>query len=847
MKADVALRDGASIDVVADNGGDVAVNARNIDLLNGSNIFAGIGLDLGFAGAQAGDVEINASGIFTLSDSSFIQSSIFGGALGDGGNVSITGQSVNLLNGSGLGSAVVGQGKSGEVRVQAADTITLAGQNAEGTGSAILSLVGALDGFIGSGEGSNINLQARSLVMTDGAQIGTTNLNAIGDAGDIQINLTDSLFMQGDRTAIQAGTAGEGNGGNVVVTAGNTVDLRGGARFLTITGGTGDAGNVTITAGNSVVFDGVSTDYDFDGFNDRSGINSSVQLGGSNSRRAGAITINTDRFTISNSAGILSNIEAGAIGIGAGVTINADSMQMLNGAQIQSLLRRSEVAADGTSLAAAQGRAGNITINLTGDFIANPFVDNNPNTLGSRSEIFTSAGDGTAGDAGNIALRARNITLQNGSRIVSDTSGTGNSGSVTLQATEQILFDGTFPNPDGNDPFRSGVFSSINRNPDLAPGVPNQRIAGEVNVNANSFVLRRGGSLYANVEQGATGQGGDINITGGSVLIQDGSQIQSILRGEGQNAGARGRTGDVNVTLTGSYTAEGEENNRFSSGILTSVETGTVGDAGNITVQAGSIELRNGARLVTETQGQGNAGRVTIGATDFIRFDGFGRERSGIASSVKPANGDPVGRIAGDVVITRGNFTISNGGAILTNVEAGANGTGGNIVINANNLSMINSAFIQSLLRNAEGETAGATGATGNVDINLTGDFVARGINPLEPDSNEITTSVGRGTSGNAGNISIEARSVRLLDGSRLVTETAGQGNAGAVTITAGTILFDGANLDDPGNAPGGRTPSGISSSVFAALGAQGRRAGDIRINRGAVRVSNSATIFTNV
>jgi filamentous hemagglutinin family protein len=847
VKADVTLRDGASVDVVGDNGGDVAVNARNVNLLNGSNIFAGIGLGLGFTGAQAGDVEINASGVLTLSDASFIQSSVFGGALGDSGNVRITSQSVNLLNGSALGSAVAGQGQSGEVRVQATDAITLAGQNAEGTGSAILSLVGALDGFIGSGEGSDINLQARSLVLADGAQIGTTNLNAIGDAGDIQIDLADSLLMQGDRTAIQAGTAGEGNGGNIVVRAGNTVDLRSGARFLTITAGTGNAGNVTITAGNSVVFDGVSTDFDFDGFNERSGINSSVQPGGTNSRRAGAITINTDRFTISNSAGILSNIEANAVGVGAGITINADSMQMLNGGQIQSLLRGSELDANGVLLAPAQGSAGNININLTGDFIANPFVDNNPNFLGSRSEIFTSAGNGTVGDAGDIAVRARNITLQNGSRIVSDTSGRGNSGSVTLQATEQVLFDGIFANPDGGDPFRSGVFSSINRNPDLAPDVLDQRIAGDVNVNAGSFVLRQGGSLYANVEQGATGQGGNINITGGSVLIQDGSQIQSILRGEGQASGARGRTGDVNVTLTGGYRADGEENNQFSSAIFTSVEPGTIGNAGNITVQARTIELTNGARFVTETEGQGNAGRVTIGATDFIRFDGFGRERSGVASSVKSANGNPIGRVAGDVILTGGNFIISNGAAILTNVEAGADGIGGDIVINANNLSMLNSAFIQSLLRGADGETAGGTGATGNVDINLTGDFVARGINPLEPDSNEISTSAGRGTRGNAGNISVDARSVRFFNGSRLVTETAGQGDAGSVTITARTIGFDGANMDDPGNEPGGSTRSGISSSVFAAPGAQRRQAGAIRINRGAVRLSNGATIFSNV
>ena len=68
-RADVALTNGALVDVIAGGGGEIAIAARNLDMSAGSRLLAGIGAGLGSAQAQAGKITIQSSENITLQDS----------------------------------------------------------------------------------------------------------------------------------------------------------------------------------------------------------------------------------------------------------------------------------------------------------------------------------------------------------------------------------------------------------------------------------------------------------------------------------------------------------------------------------------------------------------------------------------------------------------------------------------------------------------------------------------------------------------------------------------------------------------------------------------------------------
>ena len=103
-------------------------------------------------------------------------------------------------------------------------------------------------------------------------------------------------------------------------------------------------------------------------------------------------------------------------------------------------------------------------------------------------------------------------------------------------------------------------------------------------------------------------------------------------------------TADGTTSTTVSFDGEDQDGN--PSGAFSSVQPGAEGDAGGVTIITGSLDLTNEAELSTSTFGQGNAGTVTIDATDRVSFDN-GSAFSGVDSE---AVGD-----AGGVIITTDN------------------------------------------------------------------------------------------------------------------------------------------------------------------------------------------------
>ena len=303
---------------------------------------------------------------------------------------------------------------------------------------------------------------------------------------------------------------------------------------------------------------------------------------------------------------------------------------------------------------------------------------------------------GTVGNGGNITINSGSFSLRDGAQLTASTRGQGNAGNVTVWALDAV---------------------------DLANG-----------------------DILSTVDAGGVGKGGNIDINAATLSLIDTAQLLT-RTGSASNTqpAGRGDAGNVNLNVTGAIDIAGRRGTS-PSGIFSRVETGTVGNGGNITIDSGSFSLRDRAELTAATRGQGNAGNVTVRALDSVDLAG---EQTNISS------------------------TVSSGGV----------GNGGNIDIKAATLSLTDGAQLLTRTRSASNTQPAGQGNAGNVNLNITGAIDIAGKRDTNPSG--IFSRVETGTVGNAGNITIDSGSFSLRDGAQLSALTSGQGNAGTIIVNA--------------------------------------------------------------
>jgi len=687
-RASVSLTNQAGVFVNGAGGGNIAITARNLEILEGSFLSGGIGQGLGAPETVAGDITLNATGeIKVAGTGSVVANLVRLGSQGNGGNITIDSGSFSLRDGAQLSASTFGQGNAGNVTVRALDAVSLAD-------AYIFSTVEAG----GVGKGGNIDIHAATLSLIDGAQLVTLTRGASntqpagqGNAGNVNVNVTGAVDIAGQKNGslslissrVETGTVG--NGGNITIDSGS-FSLRDGAGLTASTSGRGNAGNVTVRALDA------------------------VDLADGN---------------------IFSTVEAGGVGKGGNIDIHAATLSLIDGAQLATITRRAS-----DTQPAGRGDAGNVNVNVTGA------VDIAGQKNGSLSLINSSVETGTVGNGGNITIDSGSFSLRDGAVLSVSTRGQGNAGNVTVRAKDSVSLAG------------------------------------------NAYIL-------STVEAGGVGKGGNIDINAATLSLTDGAQLLTSIRGASDTQPARrGDAGDVNVNVTGAVDIAGEKNG-FVSAILSSVETGTVGNGGNINIDSGSFSLQDGAQLQASTFGQGNAGNVTVRVLDAV--------------------------------------ALARNAAILSTVEAGGVGKGGNIDINAATLSLTDGAQLVTITRGASDTQPAGRGDAGNVNVNVTGAVDIAG------EKNGFVSAIGSevqtGTVGNGGNITIDSGSFSLQDGAFLTAETFGQGNAGTIKVNAAdffTIFGKSANFN---------------SSLFVNSQSTTGTAGDIIVTSPRVSLDNSGTL----
>ena len=806
-RANINLSNAADVDVTSTGGGSITINTRNLNLESGvfgaSQIRAGITADSITAEAQAGHIIINATDNVTIDDS-FIGNQVASEAVGNSGNVTIATGSLILTNGGRIVARTLGEGNAGSVSINARDTVTIDGENPLGFTSIITSQASL--GSIGSA--GDITITTDTLSVTNGGSIVASTF-AEGNAGLVDINAKDTVIFNGEsRGKVPSGVGTQvtqgaiGNAGGVNITTGS-LQVRNGAQISASTFGEGNAGLVKINATDTVIFDGEST----------RGIPS------------GAVSI----------------VESGAVGNSGGVNISADSLQVINGAQIN-------------SNTFGEGNAGLITIDASNNVNFSGIGNFNFSGLGSQ------VAPGATGNSQGIKITTNSLGLTDGGQVNANTFGGGSAGLITIDASDNITLDGKNINS-----IFSGIFSQV------APIATGN--AGGVNITTGSLIVTNGGAIDAStfgegnaglikikandnvvfdgedqegfasgvisqVNPGALGDAGGVNITTDSLQVTKGGRINTSTFGEG-NAGS------ITINAADTIIFDGETKRQVSSAVTSQVNSGAVGDAGDVNITTGSLQVTNGAQISTSTFANGNAGSVTINATNTVIFDGESTRRvsSAATSGVGPrAVGDAGGvnittdslQVTNEAQINTSTFGVGNAGSVNINaidtvdfdsssafssVESGAVGNAGGVTIITNSLTLTN--------RSEVGTNTAGQGNAGSIIINALDKVVIDG----DSFSSAVVSDVLPGGLGDAGGVDITTGFLNLTNGGLVSASTAGEGNAGNVTVNAKeSIVITGVT---------NFFRSGLSANALVSSG----NGGDINVFTNQLTINDGGTI----
>jgi filamentous hemagglutinin family protein len=412
-RASVSLTNQAGIYVTGAGGGSIAVNARNLEILGGSLLTAGIGQGLGTPETVAGDITLNATESIKVASGSRVGNLVRLGSVGNGGNITIDSGSFSLQDGAVLQASTFGQGNAGNVTVRAQDAVSLAGVG-------IFSTVESR----GVGKGGNIDINATTLSLTDGAQLLTLTREASatapagqGDAGNVNINITGAVDISGEKNNLPSGirsqvnTGTVGNGGNITIDSGS-LSLRNGARLIASTEGQGNAGTIIVNAADFFTISGKSSNFNSGLF-----VNSQSSTG-----TAGDIIVTSPRVTLDNSGTI--NSES-ASGNGGDINLQTDLLLLRRGAQISTTAGTAE----------AGGNGGNINIDVPSGFIVAV-----PN---ENSDIAANAFSGTGGRVNIKANGIYGIEFRESPTPLSDITASSEFGT---QGTVELNTPGIDPN-----------------------------------------------------------------------------------------------------------------------------------------------------------------------------------------------------------------------------------------------------------------------------------------------------------------------------------------------------------------------------------------------------------------
>lgn len=591
--------------------------------------------------------------------------------------------------------------------------------------------------------GGDIQVRGRQLMLTDGSQIEASTLG--GEAGG-NLSVTTSELVKATGTSAngyfpsglqaQVYQGATGAGGKIAVET-QQLTLQEGAQIITATSGQGAAGTIAVKAAKSVELIGTSANANS---SSRSSLLTSVYQGATGA--GGNLTLETKQLSVRDGAILFT----GSSGAGAGGTL---------------MVRASEfVELSGT---APDGFSG--------------------------SGLYTSAERTATGDAGNLFLETRQLIIRDGAVISGDTSGSGNGGILEIEASDSVELIGTAPNPKyfsaiitqvfsgasgdggkltletGRLIIRDGAYISTDTRSKGSGGNLVVKATESVEV-AGTSILQAPSGLYARVRQEATGNGGNLTLETGQLIVRDGAAISTDTLGT-KPGGTLTINASQSVEVIGTA-ADPKIRSRLSA------RSENIADAGSLIVNTGQLTIRDGALVNVSSTGTGSAGNLEVTAESiFLNNQG--------SLEANSAGGE-----FGNITLNSQSLILRQDSNISTNATKTA--TGGNITLDINQ-------GILAALENSDITANSEQSKGGTVTINVQSVFGSEFRNTENNTTSDITAT--GGTPELSGTVTINTPEVQpaagliglpenVVDASKLVASSCRSRNLNSEFIVTG-------------------------------------------------------------
>jgi len=617
--------------------------------------------------------------------------------------------------------------------------------------------VTALTGsFAGITEGSTITLQATNdITVKDAFNVatatGSANNNLVLEANN-DIHVKAAIALDGTGALTLKADADDNGAGNVAIGA-NITTQRGGltlegydithtAGNIATTGATNtNAGNITITASNAVLLGGALITADGGTTSSVGRAGGIVNITANAGVETGAISANASHAAVSDADGgnagfiTINNLVSGDIKVNGslfartgtstgtviGVGGNFGEVKIINQAN------GGNVTTGAIDLRAKnKAHGGNVVISSKADVTVNGYIDTSINVPVPTNDV-------AGRNAGNITITGVNrtingaITANGGAGGASNQAG-GNAGVISITGAG-ALTTGTITAKTGN-----------------ANGTGTGGAAGSVTLSGSQVT-----SAAIDTSHGTNGTGGNVNIT----TIGGGTSTVTSINAD--NSGA------INInnmdTLTVSGVIAGDNATVTKSGAGSLIYAGTNTYTGGTVVNAGVLQIGNGA-----TNGS-IVGNITNNATVvFNRSDAYS-----YADSISGSGAvEKVG--SGELTFSGNNTYIG-----ATNIKADTLKLGNAGAIG--DLSAMNISSGATFDLNGYAETVGSIAGAGNIVM---------GTAALTSGGNNASTTFSGVISGTAGNFNKAGSGTLTLSGNNTYT--------GVTNVQGGTLTAAHAN-----------------------------------------------------
>ena len=676
-----------------------------------------------------------------------------------------------------------------------------------------------------AGRGADIRI-AGGRVRIDGGQLETIT-EWTGDAGAIELRGRDVVVDRGAWVRSQAEAGSTGNTGGIMLAGERRVVVRGKDAFdnfsavNTWTAGAGDAGPITIEASTVRVAEGIV---------------GTTTFGPGNS---GRVAIRGQRVSLLEGAYVYADADAGSIGRGGEVTIDAEGAFTLSGVdsfgavgqvsastggagdagsvrvRADSILVEGGARIESRAFAGSTGRAGDILLSGT----SRVEVRGHDPSITQFSTLAASS-QGAKG-AGTIVVNGGDIVLDQ-AVVNASSQGAGDAGRIVLDGGEVGALHGTLLNTSARDSSRGGGGAIEIRarglfelsGTDVAgarssiESTTRDRDGGDIAISADR-VLVSGAKIAATVE--GSGNGGAIRIDARSTEVLSAAKVSTET-----SAGSSGHGGRIEIAAREGLVVRGTAS--AISTVLT--DTSGSGRAGDIAMSGRDVIIDN-ARVGANSNGSGATGHIELTGERIELVDGIVS-----VAAVGTRGGGSIRVSAAESLLLRGDGNDGLGSAILGLTTD--SGRGADIAIEADRVTLRNGEIAArtlgpgdagsvaivtgDLLLERGGAIAasserGGTGNAGSIDLTASRSIVVQGVNPAGLESEISTSTTGPG---HAGSMRLRAPSVRF-DGGLAFSETSASGNAGDIVFDVGRLeIVNGGQISantlaELGSAPFGR------------------------------------------